>query len=213
MRSAQPIPGNPWPHEMAITVEDRPRQLLELLWLREAHGLHPTGDDPPPLLLESPERASIGVDDVARAAWNRAWMRAWREAVAHAGREQDPQLFERLRATRDGSAERAVLLREIVGPDWGDEFSRDILQDPSYLDWDRRRMDAFIESRPRVLEDSPERRDLDALIPAWRGGLTRIVTIPCRGEYNRRLGLHALLVTDGTRADSDSYRRALTSFT
>ena len=62
------------------------------------------------------------------------------------------------------------------------------------------------------LEDAPERRDLVALIPAWRAGLTKIVTIPCVGEYVRRLGPHGLLMTDATREDSDAYRRALGSF-
>lgn len=38
MRSVHQIPGNPWPHDMTITVEDRPAPLLELLWLREAYG-------------------------------------------------------------------------------------------------------------------------------------------------------------------------------
>ena len=73
-------------------------------------------------------------------------------------------------------------------------------------------MDAFIASRPDALRNSPEHRDLEALIPAWRAGLTKIVTIPCRGEYTRKLGTNALLVTDGTRADSGLYRAALASF-
>ena len=53
MRSNAPIPGNPWPHDMIITVEDRPNVLLELLWIREAFALQPHGEDLPPLLLEN----------------------------------------------------------------------------------------------------------------------------------------------------------------
>lgn len=50
MQSEYPIPGNPWPREMLITVEDRPTTLLELLWIREAYALTPPGDDRPPTL-------------------------------------------------------------------------------------------------------------------------------------------------------------------
>jgi hypothetical protein len=65
---------------------------------------------------------------------------------------------------------------------------------------------------PTRLEDQPERRDLAALIPAWRAGLTTIVTIPCAGEFTLRIGENALLTTAATREDSDSYRRALSMF-
>jgi len=212
MRSTMPIPGNPWPHDMQITVEDRPQHLGELLWLREAHGLHPEGDDHPPQLAETPKRAAIPVDDAVRATWEAAWARIWRMAAAHAGREHDPLLFDQLHETPAGSPQRGALLRGIVGPEWGDEFDRSVFQDPSHLDWEQTSMTAFTASRPHTLESSPERRDLDALIPAWRAGLTKIVTIPCEGEYTRKLGPHALLMTNASRADSDKYRRALATF-
>lgn len=73
-------------------------------------------------------------------------------------------------------------------------------------------MEEFISSRPRALEDSPERRDLDALIPAWRAGLTRIVTIPCSEVHTQKIGPNTLLVTERTRADSESFQNALASF-
>ncbi|MDR7113059.1 hypothetical protein J2X03_002956 [Microbacterium trichothecenolyticum] len=212
MRSAVPIPGNPWPHDMQITVEDRPQHLRELLWLREAHGLHLEGDDLPPRLAETPEPATIPVDDATRALWEGAWVRIWRAVAAHAAREHAPQLFDQLQGTQAGSPQREALLREVVGPDWGDEFDRDVFQDPSHLDWDQASMAAFAASRPHALENSPERRDLDALIRAWRAGLTKIITIPCQGEYTRKVGPHALLMTDAARADSDGYRRALATF-
>lgn len=60
--------------------------------------------------------------------------------------------------------------------------------------------------------ESPEHRDLDALIRAWRTGLTKVVTIPCRGEFSRKITDNALLMTDATRADSSAYQRALSSF-
>lgn len=212
MRSAVPIPGNPWPHDMQMTVEDHPQHLLELLWLREAHDLHPEGDDLPPRLAEAPERAAIRVDDATRARWEGAWVRIWRAVAGHAAQEHDPRLFDQLQWTQAGSPQREDLLRQIVGPNWGDEFDRDVFRDPSHLDWEQAGMTAFVASRPHALENSPERRDLDALIRAWRAGLTKIITIPCQGEYTRKLGPHALLMTDASRADSDAYRRALASF-
>ena len=81
MRSSTPIPGNPWPHEMTLTVEDRPNQLLELLWLREAYALRPEGDDLPPMLVQTPERATAAIDDATRAEWEATWARLWAETV------------------------------------------------------------------------------------------------------------------------------------
>jgi len=64
--------------------------------------------------------------------------------------------------------------------------------------------------RPR--EDEPERRSLEALIPARRAGLSRVVTIPCRGEHTRMVERSALLVSDGTRDDPERYAAALRAF-
>jgi len=80
------------------------------------------------------------------------------------------------------------------------------------MSWERRGIDAFIASRPDAHRNSTERRGLEALLPAWRGGLTKIVSLPCRGEHTRKLGSNALLVTDGAQPDSDCYRAALRSF-
>lgn len=212
MRSERPMPGNPWPHDMTLTVEDRPSWLLELLWLREAHDLRPAGDDLPPLLRNTPAPAEAPVGDAVRAEWAAAWPRIWDAVVAHAGREPDPGLFEQLHESADGSPERRAILAELVGPTWEDEFGRDAFDDRSYREWEQAGIDVHRATRRDVLENSPERRDLDALIPAWRAGLTKVVTIPCRGDHNRRIGDDALLVTDETRADSERYRRALASF-
>lgn len=68
---------------------------------------------------------------------------------------------------------------------------------------------------PRPLasfEDQPERQSLDALIIAWRRGLTKIVTIPCRGEFTRVIGERSLLVTDESRNDVDMLSAALLQF-
>lgn len=212
MRSIHPDPGNPWPHDMMLTVENRPHGLLELLWLREAHRLEPRGENLPPLLSETPDDASIASDVALRAHWQSIWPQAWHEVLAYEGRDTDPRLFDRLQETAGGSPERAALLREITGPDVQGLFGQDVFADLSYREWDRDGMDDFRSSRTNALEDDPERRDLEALIPAWRAGLTKIVTIPCRGTHNRTIGEKALLVTDRTRADSESFRHALATF-
>ena len=45
MRSSVPLSGNPWPHDMVITVEDDPQSLLDLLWIRGAWNLDPVAVD------------------------------------------------------------------------------------------------------------------------------------------------------------------------
>ncbi|GAB3617589.1 hypothetical protein GCM10027416_21460 [Okibacterium endophyticum] len=75
----------------------------------------------------------------------------------------------------------------------------------------RRRFHERNRHRPRSLEDSPEHRSLDSLIPAWEAGLSKIITIPCRGEYTRVVGDSALL-TEVTRNDPDRYAVALGTF-
>ncbi|KJQ55403.1 hypothetical protein [Microbacterium sp. SA39] len=212
MRSTTPMPGNPWPHDMIITVDDRVQPLLELLWVREAHDLRPDGEGLPPLLVDSPAPAVTPVDEGTRSRWSEEWARIWHEVVAHAGIEHDPALTERAFSTQHGSPEREALFRQLMGPMWGDEFGREVFDDASSREWERRGQVAHMARRPTALEDSPERRDLAALAAAWRRGLTKIVTIPCHGDHVRQVGDHALLVTDGIRDDSTRYREALGTF-
>lgn len=213
MRSSEPIPGEAWPHNMTFTVDDRPNTLLELLWVREAHGLDPHGDDLPPLLVDTPAPVhDTSISDETRRRWEDGWPRVWAAVMAHAGCERDPAQFEKIRNTADGSPERAELLRLLVGPDWRDEFGGGAFASPAYSEWDREGFEAHTASRPRSLQSSPERRDLPALIAAWHRGLTRVVTIPCRGEFTRKIGPNTLLTTSATRDDSASYQRALASF-
>ncbi|PXA72791.1 hypothetical protein [Cryobacterium arcticum] len=198
---------------MIITVEDRPNVLLELLWIREAFTLQPHGEDLPPSLSDTPEvvqNAASSAD--TRAEWACAWPRIWHAAVAHAGADTASQLFDEIRTTPIGSAERAELLHQINGPNWRDEFGDGAFHHDSYSTWSQLGMDALLAGLSTPLEDHPERRDLPTLISAWHAGLTKIVTIPCAGEFTRKVSENALLMTDATREDSDSYRRALSTF-
>lgn len=213
MRSVNPIPGSPWPHDMVIRISESPWALFELLWLREAYRLQPTGDDLPPLLTRTPRPATRGVDTETQVLWESTWTRLWHAASAHAGRELDHEKHARLIASPPDAPDRAQLLHDIIGPTWRDEFGVAAFDDPSYTDRERSTPEERAAARPHTLADNPEHRDREALIPAWRAGLTTIITIPCQGEHTRRVGDNALLVTARTRADSVAYRRALSSFT
>ena len=52
MRSSVPLPGNPWPHDMVITVENDAQSLVDLLWIRVTWNHHPVAVDLPPLLVD-----------------------------------------------------------------------------------------------------------------------------------------------------------------
>jgi len=213
MRSSKPMPGNPWPHDMSITIDDRPNSLLELLWIREAYELHPAGEDLPPLLIDTPPVVGeVSLNAGARDEWEHAWADVWSAAAAHAGRDIDPRLFEAISGTANGSTERMDILRQIVGPNWRDDVGDEVFADGSYSEWSQRGMAAHLAEMPTALEDSPERRELDALIAAWRAGLTKIVTIPCSGVFTRKVAPNALLTTNAIRNNSNDYRRALSTF-
>ncbi|GAB3264408.1 hypothetical protein [Arthrobacter pigmenti] len=198
---------------MSITVEDHPSALLDLLWVREAYGLQPRGHDLPPALADSPAPVSDStVPAATRSAWEEAWPRICNAAVAHAGAETDPRQVEELERSALGSVERAEVLQRLMGPTWRDEFGASAFDNYSYDAWIREGMDRRLQKTARRFEDHPERRDLTALIPAWRAGLTRLVTIPCVGAFTQKISPHALLMTDATRENSDTYRRALNSF-
>ncbi|MFV0374641.1 hypothetical protein [Microbacterium sp.] len=203
-----PMEGTPWPHDMVISVDNDSYQVLELLWIREAWGLRPTGDGLPPLLVDPPAR--IGDPD-DRDAWEGAWPEVWEDIVSHAAVLVEPSMFEELTRTADGSKERAELIRRLHGPTWRERFG-DAAFTEEYRAWAEARFRAWRDDHPRSLAESPERRSLDALIPAWRMGLSKIITIPCRGEHTRVIGGSALLMTDATRKDPDRYAAALETF-
>ncbi|PVZ93662.1 hypothetical protein DDQ50_15140 [Amnibacterium flavum] len=193
---------------MVITIDEYPSSLLDLLWLREALGLHPEGDDLPPLLIETPDRV---IDDQAdTAVWETAWPGVWDAVVRHSARIPDPEIFTALQASADASPERADLLRQLIGPSWSDQFGTAAFG-AEHSSWSAAQRRSP-RSRPLPYDRQPERVCLDALVPAWRAGLTKVVTIPCRGTHTRRIGDNALLMTASTREDPEGYRLALRSF-
>ncbi|KRC61268.1 hypothetical protein ASE14_10205 [Agromyces sp. Root81] len=197
---------------MMITVDDNPVSLVELLWIREAWGLQPRrNDDHPPLLVDSPGLPMNDDEEFDIGVWEAAWPDIWTAVLRHAGEERDPGLLDAVRSTADNSAERADLIAQITGPSWRDRFGGAGL-DELYQAWTASRFRERVARPHTSFEDQPERRSLDALTVAWRSGLTKIVTIPCRGEFARTIGEHTLLTTDATRSDVDTYSAALRQF-
>ncbi len=196
---------------MVISVEDRPHAAEELLWVREAYGLKVQGGAPP-LLTDTPAPAAREVTEAERSRWATAWPVVWGRVITHSGRPTDHAAMERLMDRDLPTAERHSLLAQIMGPSWREEFGDAVFDDPSYRVWQDRSFEAARTGRPLPLEEQPERRDLDALVPAWRRGLERIVVLPCRGTYVRTLGSSALIVTTAVREESQAYRTALASF-
>lgn len=211
MRSMNPVPGNPWPHDMVLRINGEEQALLDLLWVRATWGLEPAGDPPPPPEIvpePTPTTQSLRRD---KREWETAWSRLWIGVLDHLCRPHDPQQFESLWASADGSDERRRLLDEIRGPSWTDRFGNDRFDD-RYHDWIRAISGDRMAEHRLPLEQHPERRCLDATIVAWERGLETIVTIPCIGEYTRTISATGLCVTRTTRADPDRYNGALLSF-
>jgi len=197
---------------MIITVEDRPHTLLELLWIREAHGLDPADGTLPPPLVDRPAAAARRVDEETRARWAEVWPQIWGDAVAHSATEPDPALLDRAVTATLSPAERETLLGRIIGPSARDAFGVEVFDDAAYREWERRGSEAHLATHLTTLADSPEHRDVATLADAWRRGLGKVVTLPCRGTYVRQIGPHALLATDEVRSDAAAYRAALDSF-
>lgn len=211
MKSSYPIPGDPWPPDMTMTVEDRPTTVNEMLWVREAFALNVTGDAPPPL-IDTPAPASRPLTDAERDHWTTAWPGLWSEVVDHAGRLHDREAMDRLMHRDTPPDERETLLHRLSGPSWRDEFGDEVFDDPSYRAWDARSFEAVRSAHPRSLEAQPERRAVSELASAWGRGLVKVVVLACEGTHVRTLPPQGLLVTAGDRAEDASYREALASF-
>ena len=131
--------------------------------------------------------------------------------MRHAAVLVEPSMFDELTRSADGSKERAELIRRLHGPTWRERFG-DTAFTEEYRAWTEARFRARRDDHPRSLAESPERRSLDALISAWQAGLSKVITIPCRGEHTRIIGGSTLLMTEATRKDTDLYAAALATF-
>ena len=206
MQSDRPIPGDPWPHDMVIAVNDADPLLTTLLFLNEAWDLQMMRI--PPLAPAPDIGRSYRPDTASLDEWRLRWRDAWGQAVAAAGDRPDPPAGL--------AAEPDLVHQWIVGwmqsrprrfPDvWGaDGFDRD-----AYHRWVSalRPQDRHI----RRLDEHPERRALPALIGAWRRGLHTVVTMPFARHWSAQGGPHHLLIAEMSREDTGHYTARLELF-
>jgi len=74
MRSVGAVAGNPWPHDIVITVENYPHSLVDLLWIRETWNLHPVAADRPPLRWDDSVRSQAKTEPSGGPkVWSDAW--------------------------------------------------------------------------------------------------------------------------------------------
>lgn len=204
--------GEPWPPGMEITIDRADDSLLELLWVRAAWSLRVVGEDVPPPAIELPEPL-VTAQGLRRDKdeWQRAWPLLWTAAVARSGSSMPPDPARALDAAVVDRLDVDQLVRALRGPTWRARFGDAAFGD-AYDAW-RERL-AFRVPQPSGDSSTriPEHRTTDALVPAWRRGLRRVITVPCTGVYTRRLGPETLLVTDGSREDPVQYAAALEAF-
>lgn len=200
MRSSEPIPGNPWPHDMVLSVEPIWEPLIFLLFVRTAWKLE---IDAVPALEVEPDIGASGrpmglnVED-AIARWLFEWKRAWTHFAAHH--------------------------QPIAPPDADTQHLLDTLSDDELWDatstWPSKFWDEGIDREAcgrwrRILqppfEDSPEHKVVSALIPAWESGLTTIIQLPYLGYFAERINREHLVVSAATRRDPKLFSRALSS--
>jgi hypothetical protein len=204
MRSERPIPGNPWPHDMAISVDDSPNNVCQLLFIRSAWGIASDADipilDPMPDARDSFMPSSASESEWS-ARWKREWSRAWRWYSIH-DPEQRPTSELLLQLSTPGQP-----LHPTFPPFWQAEYGDEGIDSAAFDQWQR-------DSRPDIhvaLESTPERLCLDALIAAWEAGLESVVVLPYLGNFAQRISAKHLVVSGSTRAHPESYSRALAS--
>lgn len=200
MRSIEPQPGNPWPHDMSISIDNDSQRLCYLLFVRQAWKL-PIDELPElePLLSvgESARPSSLDVND-AVARWRSEWARAWSVLEPdRTVREPDEEIARLLELTDEQLVDAVSAMPS--------SFWEEGIDHQAFEEWRRGQRDDLT----LPFEKHPERVCLDALVPAWRGGLLKIVQLPFAGYFAERVSSATLVVSRVTRFDPALYRRAL----
>ena len=202
MRFERPVPGEPWPHDMVIRVDDDPNNVNELLFIRSAWRL--AADlvipelDPKPEPGSSSPPATVTIDEWSER-WSRAWQRAWDwYAISDATIHPTSELLRELSVPNQS-------LHPAFPPFWSVDYGQDGIDGDAFAAWQRQ----LQPRRDLPLEKHPERKSLPALITAWEGGLHTIVALPYSGYFAHRFSKTHLAVSNSTRAHESSYARAL----
>lgn len=207
MRFSNPWENNPWPHDMAITVEGHPLALNLLLFIRRAWMIAPDADIPE--LLPLPASGTSKVPDSAsltewESRWRTAWDRAWNwYQIADPSRPRYPtqESMRQMQETMRQVMKPGQPLHPLVPPLWTSEFDWDGIDQDAFNAWDQ-------SLEPKAWTDE-ERQNLPSLIPAWESGLDTIIVLPYAGHFAQRVTRRHLAVSASTRNDPDSYSRAL----
>ena len=164
---------------MSIDVEDRPRRLLGLLYLREVLDFADPLDIPGVI-----DRFDI-VDRATPASYPEQWQDAY---------EQELTTFE-----SDGALDPSEgLPRELPEGLW-----LGLPLEP-FETW----IDALEPESGRRLIETPEYTAGPVMVSAWRSGLRRVVTLPLKSSYSR-MSRTSLVLSASTREDALLYAAAL----
>lgn len=200
MQWSTPRPGNPWPHDMVISVDDHPLSLNLLLFVRHGWSIAREVDipeltpTPDPGASQMPASASVAEwTDRWRIVWDRAW--DWYKI-------QDPDMQNH--PTQE--IMRQVLqpgqkLHPLIPPLWTTEYDWDGLDPEAFNNWHG-------DLIPAVPNDA-ERKNLSDLIPAWESGVDTIIVLPYAGYFAKRISPRHLAVSAATRNEPTTYSRAL----
>ena len=212
MRFTEPMPHNPWPHDMVIRVDDNPQHLTVLLFIRQAWGIA-AGTDVP-ALSPVPEGGASRLPAVPdRNAWEVRWHRAWERAWDwYAVQEPDPTVRPTPGYIREFSRPGRDL-NPLIPPFWQTEYGWEGIDGDAYRDWQGQCRPQAHGQPPRKAADSPEPQSLPALVAAWRNGLDTVVVLPYAGFFARRITNRHLAVSAETRNDPAGYTQALESWT
>jgi hypothetical protein len=201
MRASEPIPGEPWPGDMLITITDS-TSLTFLLFVRSAWRISSPGV--PEVETEPDVGASArpqSIDPlVAELQWRIEWDRAWEEfAPRSRGVHAPDAATQRL---LDTLSDEELWEATSTSPSdfWDEGIDRDALGG-----WDR----ALRDNHSLPLAEHPERVALPEVIAAWRTGMTTIIELPFAGYYADRIDSERLVVSMRTRRDPALYPRAL----
>lgn len=195
MRTSEPDPANPWPHDMVLTI-DQPDVPLRLLFARRLRRL--AIPEVPP--LESGPQPSSEVAALPEATperWRSEWAQWWSR---HLPRSVDGPDLETARMLRELDDEELVAHVSAGPTGWLTPS-----EEQGHAQW----LDSVRERHEIPLEQHPERICLDALIPAWRSGLRTIIELPFAADVADRISAECLVVARRTRWDPTLYRRAL----
>ena len=200
MQFNTPTPGNPWPHDMVISVDDHPLSLNLLLFVRHAWSIKPDVDIPALIPAPNPGASEMPVSASSQEwadRWHIAWDRAWDwYNIQEPDRMKHPTQELMRQVLRPGQE-----LHPLIPPLWTTEYDWDGLDSAAFNNWHN-------DLSPIPPSDA-EPRNLSDLIPAWESGLDTVIVLPYAGYFARRVTRRHLAVSAATRNDPATYGRAL----